>query len=120
MKSHLGAIFIMTIWLSFPALVLAAEPEKKETGGILQWSSRVSASLSNSIAASGQVVSAISSIPFAIGGLVSGTAGSISEQASRNSAQVNSAPIGTPLEITDESLTIMPPNEALKQPAPSN
>jgi hypothetical protein len=27
------------------------------------------------------------------------------------------APIGTPLEISDESITVMPPNEALKSKA---
>lgn len=82
-----------------------------------QSSAHASASAGHSIAASGQVTSAVSAIPLAIGGLVSGTAGAVSSQAARGSTRAATAPIGTPLDITDETITVMPPNEALKQPA---
>lgn len=87
------------------------------SGNAAQSGSHASASAGHSIAASGQVTSAVSAIPLAIGGLVSGTAGAVSSQAARGSAQAATAPIGTPLEITDETITVMPPNEALKKPA---
>jgi hypothetical protein len=83
----------------------------------VQSGSHASASAGHSIAASGQVTSAASAIPLAIGGLVSGTAGAVSSQAARDSARAATAPIGKPLEITDETITVMPPDEALKKPA---
>lgn len=83
-----------------------------------QSGSHASASAAHSIAASGQVTSGLSAIPLAIGGLVSGTAGALSSQAARGSARAATAPIGKPLEITDETITVMPPNEALKKAAP--
>lgn len=88
-------------------------------GNSVQSGSHASASVGHSIAASGQVTSAASAIPLAIGGVVSGTAGAISGQAAHNSARAATAPIGTPLDITDETITIMPPNEALKKEAPT-
>lgn len=83
-------------------------------GNSVQSSAHASASVGHSIAASGQVTSAASAIPLAIGGVVSGTAGAVSGQAAKNSARAANAPIGTPLDITDETITVMPPNEALK------
>lgn len=83
----------------------------------VQSGSHASASAGHSIAASGQVTSGISAIPLAIGGIVSGTAGAVSSQAARGSATAATSPIGKPLDITDETITVMPPNEALKKPA---
>lgn len=79
-----------------------------------QASGHASASAAHSIAASGQVTSAASAMPLAIGGAVLGSAGAASAGAARDSMKAATAPIGTPLEITDEAITTMPPNEALK------
>jgi hypothetical protein len=79
-----------------------------------QSSSHASASAAHSIAASGQVTSAASAIPLSIGGAVLGSAGAVSAGAARDSMRAATAPIGTPLEITDEVITVVPPNEALK------
>ena len=71
-------------------------------------------SAAHSIAASGQVTSAAAAVPLSIGGAVLGSTGAASGSAARESMNAATAPIGTPLEITDEAITIMPPSEALK------
>jgi hypothetical protein len=80
----------------------------------VQTGSHASASAAHSIAASGQVTSAASAVPLSIGGAVVGSAGAVSAAAARDSMRAATAPIGTPLEITDEVITVVPPNEALK------
>ncbi len=85
----------------------------------VQSGSHASASAGHSIAASGQVTSGISAIPLAIGGVVSGAAGAISSQAAHGLSQAATAPIGTPLDITNETITVMPPDEALKNDKPA-
>ncbi|HET7832307.1 MAG TPA: hypothetical protein VFK88_05020 [Gallionella sp.] len=75
------------------------------------FSVRASASVVHAIAASGQVTFAVSAIPLAVGGAVSG-------QLARDSINAANAPIGTPLPITDEIITITPPDVALKTSNP--
>lgn len=79
-----------------------------------QSSAAASGSAAHSIAASGQVTSAASAAPLSLGGAVLGSTGAVSAQAAHDSMKAATAPIGTPLNITDEVITIMPPNEALK------
>lgn len=83
----------------------------------LQSSGHASASAAHSIVASGQVTSAAIAIPLSVGGVVLSTAGAVSGAAAHDSMRAATAPIGTPLEITDEVITVMPPNEALKTKA---
>lgn len=71
-------------------------------------SGKASTSAAHSIVASGQVTSAVAAVPLSVGGAVS-------TGAARSSMKAATAPIGTPLEVTDESITTMPPNEALKR-----
>lgn len=71
-------------------------------------------SAAHSIAASGQVTSAMSAIPLSIGGAVLGSAGAVSAGAAKGSMKAATAPIGTPLKVSDEAITVTPPNEALK------
>lgn len=80
----------------------------------VQASGNASASAAHSIVASGQVTSAASAVPLSIGGAVLGSTGAVSAGAAHDSMKAATAPIGTPLEVTDESITTMPPNEALK------
>lgn len=79
-----------------------------------QASGHASASAAHSVAASGQVTSAAIAVPLSVGGAVLGSAGAVSAGAAHESMKAATAPIGTPLEITDEAFTTMPPNEALK------
>lgn len=77
-------------------------------------SGHASASAAHSVAASGQVTSAVSAVPLSVGGAVLGSAGAVSAGAARDSMKAATAPIGTPLEIGDETITVIPPNQALK------
>ena len=88
----------------------------------IQASGHASAAAGNAIAASGRAVLGLSAVPLAIGGSVLGTAGAVSGAAAGELARAANAPIGTPLEITDETITVMPPDQALKpaQPAAPN
>ena len=79
-----------------------------------QASVATSGSAAHSIAASGQVTSAASAMPLSIGGAALGSAGAVRAEAAKESMKAATAPIGTPLNVTDEVITIMPPNEALK------
>ncbi|MEH0021631.1 MAG: hypothetical protein V6Z89_18390 [Desulfobacter sp.] len=70
-----------------------------------QAASHASGSAAHAISASGQAVSGAASVPF----MVSGAAGASSAQIGEDLHNAASEPIGTPLEITDETITIGPP-----------
>jgi len=73
--------------------------------------SNASGSAAHAIMSSGQVASAATAIPLAVVGSI----GEVSKEISKNFMDVAAAPIGTPLEITDESIVAgPPPNEAIK------
>jgi hypothetical protein len=80
----------------------------------MQASGHASASAGHSIAASGQVTSAALAVPLSVGGAVLGSAGAVSTNAASDLMKTATAPIGTPLKITNEAITSIPPNEALK------
>lgn len=76
-----------------------------------QASGNASASAAHSIAASGQVTSAAVAVPLKAVGAV----GAASAQAGDGLSKAASAPIGTPLQVTDEAITAGPlPSEAMK------
>lgn len=76
------------------------------------------ASAAHSVAASGRATLGVSAVPLSVGGAVLGSVGAVSTAAAHDSARAASAPakIGQPLEVTDEAIMVMPPNEALKKP----
>jgi hypothetical protein len=78
-------------------------------------SGHASASAAHALVGSGQVVSAAASVPLAIGGAALTSAGSASTAAAKGLQQAAVAPAGKPLKITEESMTIIPPDQALKQ-----
>lgn len=76
----------------------------------VQAGSHASASAAHAVVGSGQVTSAVSAVPLGIAGSV-GAASADGAEALMESA---AAPIGTPLDITDEAVTAgPPPNQAL-------
>lgn len=83
-------------------------------------SGNASASAAHSVAASGQVTSAVSAVPLSIGGVALSTAGAVSAAGARDSMRAARAPIGAPLPVTDEIITVIPPNQALKKSRPEN
>jgi hypothetical protein len=84
----------------------------------LRGSLRLSGSVASALMASGQVTLAVSAAPLAIGasmGLVGASVAGTSSNASANASTIHDIqPIGTPLPITQEVLTIAPPNVALQ------
>ncbi len=68
-------------------------------------SGHASKSLGHSIAAGGQAVSAVAAVPF----LAVGASGGVSTQIGHDLHDAAIAPVGEPLEITDEIITVGPP-----------
>ena len=77
-------------------------------------SGHASGSAAHSIAASGQVTSAVLAVPLSMGGAALVTSGAVSMGVAHDSMKAATAPIGTPLVITDETITVIPPNQALQ------
>ncbi len=74
--------------------------------------SHASASAGHAIAGSAQVTSAVSAAPL----FVIGAVGAVSTEIAIELMEVATAPIGAPLEITDECVTAGPaPDNALKE-----
>ena len=117
MKKNKLLVIALTVSLMPVGVVIAADNTHsgQAVGNSIQAGSRAGASIGHSIAASGQVTSAVSAIPLSIGGAALSVGGAVSVGAARDSARAATAPIGTPLKITDETITVMPPNEALKK-----
>lgn len=113
---------ITTIALSVFAFVVAspvsAADNQTHAGRAATLSGQASAATSGSaahaIAASGQVTSAAIAVPLAVGGSALTSAGTASTASANASMDAATAPIGTPLPITDESMTSIPPDQALK------
>jgi hypothetical protein len=80
----------------------------------VQASAHAGASAAHGIMASGRAVSAAVAIPLSVSGAVLESAGKVSTTVARDLMRAANAPIGTPLEVTDEVITVMPPNEALQ------
>ncbi len=83
-------------------------------GNAIQASAHASASAAHAIAASGQTVLAVSAVPLSVGGAVLTSAGQASAAIGNASMQATNAPIGTPLPISDETITVVRPDIALR------
>ena len=68
----------------------------------------------NSLAASGRVTLAVSAVPLAVGGSISTQLGVASTAIAETLVQ-GTAPIGAPLPVTQEIITVVPPDVALRQ-----
>lgn len=80
-------------------------------------SSHAVGSVAHGTIASGQAASAAAAVPLA----VAGAAGAVSAKISKDLMDAAKAPVGAPLEISDESVTAgPPPNEALAPAKPKN
>lgn len=79
-----------------------------------QASGNASASAAHSIVASGQVTSAAVAVPLMASGAVTGSVAGASVAVGQDSMRAAAVPIGTPLEVTDEAITVVSPKEALK------
>ena len=98
----------------------AADNAAQAVDNGVKGSGHASARAAHSIAASGQVTSGMMAVPLLASGAVAGSAGGASANAGATSLNAASMPIGTPLVVTDESITVMPPNQALKSKTEPN
>jgi nitrogen fixation protein FixH len=101
----------------------AASADETLSGAVVrdsvQASGHASASAAHAIAASGRATLGLSAVPLSIGASVATTAGAISGEAAAESMRAATAPIGTPLAITDEVITVTPPDRALRTAPPA-
>jgi hypothetical protein len=83
-------------------------------------SGNASASAGHSLAATGQLASGVVATPLLASGAVAVGVGSAALQAGGSLMNAATSPIGTPLPVTDETVSILPPNKALQQPTTKN
>ncbi len=118
MNTHHLPALALAVCLAVAGSASAASDDThagQAAGNAAQASGHASASAAHSIAASGQVTSAASAAPLSIGGAALVSGGAVSMGAAHGSAHAATSKPGAPLEITDEAITVMPPNEALKK-----
>lgn len=110
------ALCALSVWTSVASANPAEHAEKAvQAGG--RASGNASASAGHSLAATGQLTSGVIATPIMASGAIAAGAGSAAMQA--GGALMDSArrPISTPLPVTDETISILPPNKALQKPA---
>ena len=83
-------------------------------------SGNVAASAGHSLVATGQLASGVVATPLLASGAIAMGVGSASVQAGGSLMNAATKPIGTPLPVTEETISIIPPNTALQQPAAKN
>jgi hypothetical protein len=89
-----------------------------KTGG--QASGNAAASAGHSLVATGQLASGVVATPLLTSGAISVGVGSAALQAGGSLMNAATHPIGSPLPVTEETVSIIPPNKALQQPAAKN
>ncbi|HCY87441.1 MAG TPA: hypothetical protein DHV36_20070 [Desulfobacteraceae bacterium] len=105
------SVLIAALTIGTPAMANETHADRAVTHGS-QAASHASNSAAHAIAASGQAVSGAASVPF----MASGVAGAVSAQVGEDLKDAASAPIGQPLPITDETITVGPtPDLAIQQ-----
>ena len=119
----LNSTAVLICFFSLCAASAMANPAEQlqkavKTGG--QASSNVAASAGHSLAATGQLASGVVATPLLASGAIAVGVGSAALQAGGSLMSAASSPIGTPLPVTDETISIIPPNRALQQPAAKN
>ena len=81
-------------------------------------STHASKAVTSGIAASGQATLGVIAVPLLSAGIVSGGVGGAGSAAGKSSATAAGLPTDGPLPITDETVTVISPTEALKQRTP--
>ncbi len=81
----------------------------------VQASGLASGSAAHSLAASGQASLAVSAVPLRASQGVAASGGAASGAAAQASVNAASAPAGGPLPVTDQTITVIPPDQALKR-----
>jgi hypothetical protein len=115
--------FVALLGLGLWGMAGLAQPSNQAAQAVdngVQASSHASASAAHSIAASGQVTSGLLAMPILASGAVVGSAGVASAGAGQASLGVATQPIGKgPLPLTDETISVIAPDQALKAKLPA-
>ena len=80
-----------------------------------QASGLASGSAAHALAASGQASLGVSAVPLRASQGVAASGGVASGAAAQASANAANAPAGGPLPVTDQTITVIPPDQALKR-----
>ena len=110
---------VLTCYLSLWTVSAAADPVKHAEHAVQasgRASGNASASAGHSLAATGQLASGVIATPILASGIVTVSIGSAAKQVGGSVMDSASRPIGKSLPITDETVSILPPNKALHQP----
>lgn len=120
-KSNSAAVLICALGLCAASAMANPAEELKQTvkaGG--RASGNVAASAGHSLVATGQLASGVVATPLLASGAIAVGVGSAAVQAGGSLMNAATSTIGTPLPVTDETVSIIPPNKALQQPAAKN
>lgn len=114
---------VLVAALSASAATALANPSEQvekavQAGG--RASGNASASAGHSLAATGQLASGVMATPVMASGAIAVGAGSAAMQAGGSLMDTANRPIGAPLPVTDEVVSILPPNKALQKPVQPN
>ena len=86
----------------------------------LRASGNAAASAGHSLAATGQLASGVVATPILASGAMAVGVGSAAVQAGGSLMNAANSPIGTPLPVSEETVSVLPPNQALQQPTTKN
>jgi hypothetical protein len=121
--NKLNSTAVLICVFSLCATTAMANPAEQlqkavKTGG--QASSNAAASAGHSLVATGQLASGVFATPLLASGAITVGVGSAAVQAGGSLMNAATHPIGTPLPVTEETISIIPPNRALQQSAAKN
>jgi len=120
-KSTTAAVLICAL-MAYTASATANPAEQLQqavkAGG--RASGNAIASAGHSLAATGQLASGVVATPLLASGAIAVGVGSAAVQAGGSLMNTATSPIGTPLPVTEETVSIIPPNKALQQPTAKN
>jgi hypothetical protein len=115
-----GALVCALSLCGLSAMANPAEQLQKAVKSSGQASSQAAGSAMHSLVAVGQLASGVVATPLLASGAISVGVGSAAVQAGGSLMSAATSPIGTPLPVTEETISIISPNRALQQPAAKN
>ncbi len=121
--NHIKPTSMLACALVLCANSALANPAEQATHAIRaggRASGNAAASAGHSLLATGQLASGVVATPLLASGAVAVGVGSAAAQAGGSLMNAVTSPIGTPLPVTDETVSILPPNKALQQPTTKN
>lgn len=118
-KSNLPIIMLpaLLLWAS-ATLANPADHAEKAVQAAGRASANASASVGHSLAATGQLASGMVVTPVLASGVLAVGAGSAAMHSGAASVQAATQPIGQPLPLTRETVSVLPPNQALQTQRP--